>query len=159
MGANSVQAPAAGQDWDASRYAAHARFVAELGVGAIQPISAERSIVRLSGERALRRTEHWRNLVIAACEQCGRNRVPEVATPIRLQDWLGQLADRSAPGRGTTTAAIRSPSWRVLRASAAMPEASARYLTESSILANENGFRAGPGSRVDFRALLSDSAC
>jgi 16S rRNA (uracil1498-N3)-methyltransferase len=70
----------------------------ELGATSIQPITAERSIVRLSGERAVRRTEHWRNLVIAACEQCGRNRIPEVAALARLEDWLGQLPAKSAPG-------------------------------------------------------------
>ena len=70
----------------------------ELGVAAIQPISAERSIVRLSAERAMRRLEHWRRLVISACEQCGRNRIPEVAAPATLQDWLGRLPARSAAG-------------------------------------------------------------
>lgn len=66
----------------------------ELGVGAIQPLASERSVVRLSGERAEKRVAHWQGVVIAACEQSGRNRVPEVA-PIRpLFDWLGQ------PGRG-----------------------------------------------------------
>lgn len=69
----------------------------ELGVGSIQPISAERSIVRLSAERAARRLEHWRNLVIAACEQCGRNRIPQVAAPVRLQEWLGQMTPKAAP--------------------------------------------------------------
>jgi 16S rRNA (uracil1498-N3)-methyltransferase len=70
----------------------------ELGVAAIQPIAAERSIVRLSGERAARRIEHWRNLVISACEQCGRNLIPEVAAFATLPDWLGQMPAKSAPG-------------------------------------------------------------
>jgi 16S rRNA (uracil1498-N3)-methyltransferase len=68
----------------------------ELGVGSIQPIRAERSIVRLSAERAARRVEHWRNLVISACEQCGRNRIPQVAAPATLQEWLGQMTARAA---------------------------------------------------------------
>jgi 16S rRNA (uracil1498-N3)-methyltransferase len=63
----------------------------ELGVTAIQPLTTERSIVRLSPERAARRTEHWRNLVIAACEQCGRNTIPAVAEPRALELWLAQL--------------------------------------------------------------------
>ncbi len=50
----------------------------ELGVAAIQPLQLERCIVRLSGERARRRLEHWRALIRAACEQSGRNRVPEI---------------------------------------------------------------------------------
>ncbi len=62
----------------------------ELGVGNIQPLASERSVVRLSGERAEKRVAHWQGVVVAACEQSGRNRVPEVA-PIRpLLDWLGQ---------------------------------------------------------------------
>jgi RsmE family RNA methyltransferase len=48
----------------------------EMGVRRIQPVAAKRSVVRLSGERAERRVEHWRNIAIAACEQSGRNRVP-----------------------------------------------------------------------------------
>lgn len=63
----------------------------ELGVTAIQPVTTERSVVKLKDERAARRAEHWQNLVIAACEQCGRNRVPPVAPLLGLGEWLGQL--------------------------------------------------------------------
>lgn len=62
----------------------------ELGVAEIVPLSSERSIVRLSAERAMRRLEHWRNIVIAACEQCGRNRIPEVRPVTDLLPWLSQ---------------------------------------------------------------------
>src|SRR3989454_10312142 len=54
----------------------------ELGVSRIVPTASERSVVRLSSDRADRRVSHWRNVVIAACEQCGRNHVPEVAAII-----------------------------------------------------------------------------
>jgi 16S rRNA (uracil1498-N3)-methyltransferase len=50
----------------------------ELGVTCVQPVSSRRAVVRLAGERAQRRVEHWRQIAIAACEQCGRNVVPEV---------------------------------------------------------------------------------
>lgn len=63
----------------------------ELGVAAIQPVATERSVVKLKNERAQRRVEHWQNLVISACEQCGRNRVPEVAAVLGLPEWLAQL--------------------------------------------------------------------
>jgi len=63
----------------------------ELGVAAIQPVATERSVVKLKDERAQRRVEHWQNLVIAACEQCGRNRVPEVAAVLGLPEWLAQI--------------------------------------------------------------------
>jgi 16S rRNA (uracil1498-N3)-methyltransferase len=48
----------------------------ELGVRRIQPVAAKRSVIKLSGERALRRVEHWRNVAIAACEQSGATRFP-----------------------------------------------------------------------------------
>ena len=60
----------------------------ELGVSAIQPISMERSVVRLDATRASRRVAHWQSVVIAACEQCGRNRVPRVAPVMGLGAWL-----------------------------------------------------------------------
>ena len=63
----------------------------ELGVAAIQPLETRRSVVRLRDERASRRIEHWQNLVIAACEQCGRNRVPVVHPIESLADWLGAI--------------------------------------------------------------------
>ena len=63
----------------------------ELGVAAIQPISARRSVVKLTGERADRRVAHWQGVVASACEQCGRNQVPVVAPPLPLAHWLGQL--------------------------------------------------------------------
>jgi 16S rRNA (uracil1498-N3)-methyltransferase len=50
----------------------------ELGVTAIQPVFSAKSLVRLSGEREEKKLAHWRRIVIAACEQCGRNRLPEV---------------------------------------------------------------------------------
>ena len=62
----------------------------ELGVMAIQPIAAKRSVVKLAGERAGRRVAHWQGVVASACEQCGRNQVPAVAAPLTLVDWLGQ---------------------------------------------------------------------
>ncbi len=62
----------------------------ELGVTAIQPVSSQRSVVKLSGERAEKRREHWQNVVISACEQCGRSIIPEVRPAISLPQWLGQ---------------------------------------------------------------------
>lgn len=60
----------------------------ELGVSAIQPLQTERSITRLSGERAEKRAEHWRGVTIAACEQCGRNILPIVYAPQDFAHWL-----------------------------------------------------------------------
>ena len=67
----------------------------ELGVGAIQPLAAQRSVVRLSGERADKRLAHWQAVVISASEQCGRNRLADVAPVQDLHRWL------AAPCTGT----------------------------------------------------------
>lgn len=72
----------------------------ELGVAAIQPLQAARSVVRLSGERAQKRQAHWQALVEAACEQCGRNRLPEVAPVANVESWLGLQAKPAAAQDG-----------------------------------------------------------
>lgn len=63
------------------------RKAVELGAAAIVPILAARSQA-IAAERAARRTAHWRQIAIAACEQCGRNRVPGVREILRFDDWL-----------------------------------------------------------------------
>ena len=68
---------------------------AELGAASIQPLLAERSVLRLAGERAQKKQAHWQGVAIAACEQSGRNRVPEVLAVQPLQAWL---AARERPG-------------------------------------------------------------
>ena len=64
----------------------------ELGVSAIVPVDSRRSVTRLSGERAGRRVAHWQGVVASACEQCGRNQVPQVAPLERLESWLARPA-------------------------------------------------------------------
>lgn len=64
----------------------------ELGIAAIQPLATERSVVRLDRERAVKRVAHWQAIAIASCEQCGRNRVPEVLPVQSLTAWLGAPA-------------------------------------------------------------------
>lgn len=68
----------------------------ELGAAAVQPLVAERSVLRLNGERADKRRAHWQAIAVAACEQCGRNRVPVLATPMGLPAWLDVLGTPSA---------------------------------------------------------------
>ncbi len=63
----------------------------ELGVTEITPLLSERVEVRLQGERADKKLQHWQGIVIAACEQCGRNRVPTVNAITSLHDWIGQV--------------------------------------------------------------------
>ncbi|HVN99593.1 MAG TPA: 16S rRNA (uracil(1498)-N(3))-methyltransferase [Steroidobacteraceae bacterium] len=61
----------------------------ELGVQRIVPLSCEFSVVRLDAAALRRRVEHWRSVAIAACEQCGRNRLPQVDTITSLEDACG----------------------------------------------------------------------
>ena len=63
----------------------------ELGVASIQPLMTERSVLRLSGERAEKKVAHWQSVAVAACEQCGGNRVPLVHPVQTLAAWLKTL--------------------------------------------------------------------
>ena len=77
---------------------------AELGVASIQPLMTERSVLRLAAERAAKKVDHWQSVAIAACEQCGGNRVPVVHGVKTLAQWLAGLdrlegADAGAPKR------------------------------------------------------------
>ncbi len=60
----------------------------ELGVAAIQPLAAQRSVVRLSGERAEKRHAHWQGVIVSASEQCGRNRLARLAPVADVGRWL-----------------------------------------------------------------------
>jgi 16S rRNA (uracil1498-N3)-methyltransferase len=60
----------------------------ELGVADITPLVTERTELKLRGERADKKRAHWQQVAISACEQCGRNRVPGIAGPASLADWL-----------------------------------------------------------------------
>ena len=91
----------------------------ELGVACIQPLAARRSVVRLSGERERKRIEHWQQVAVSACEQCGRNRVPSVEPLLDLPRFLG-LAARSqgtrlllAPEAAPRLRELSPPSGRV----------------------------------------------
>jgi 16S rRNA (uracil1498-N3)-methyltransferase len=68
----------------------------ELGATALQPLATARSEVHLDPARAAKRLAHWQGVVRAACEQCGRNRLPELRPPLELSAWLAAPA---APNR------------------------------------------------------------
>jgi len=75
----------------------------ELGVTEIQPLDTERSVARLTAERIAKRLEHWQQVTIAACEQCGRNVLPKLYAPLDIMSWLQQMKD------STDTKLIMSP--------------------------------------------------
>ena len=68
----------------------------ELGVAALQPVLATRSTGRVGGERAAHKRAHWQRVAIAACEQCGRNRVPEILAPVPLEAYCRKTAAAGA---------------------------------------------------------------
>ncbi|MET0379904.1 MAG: 16S rRNA (uracil(1498)-N(3))-methyltransferase [Spongiibacteraceae bacterium] len=88
----------------------------ELGVASITPLLSERVEVRLHGERAEKKIQHWQGIVIAACEQCARNRVPQLNPIAALHDWIADvqaerkfvLHHRSAIQLGTVATAPTS---------------------------------------------------
>lgn len=63
----------------------------ELGVSAIAPVLTARSVVRLDDKQAEKKQAHWHGIVIGACEQCGRSRVPAVSPPLSLRDYLSTV--------------------------------------------------------------------
>ena len=62
----------------------------EVGVTSITPLFSERCEVKLKADRIEKRLKHWQQIAISACEQCGRNRIPVVHPPMKLEDWLAE---------------------------------------------------------------------
>ncbi|HCE92264.1 16S rRNA (uracil1498-N3)-methyltransferase [Acidovorax sp. 93] len=71
----------------------------ELGVASITPLVAERSVLKLKGERAEKKIAHWQAVAVAACEQCGRNRVPVVHNAVDLAGWVRAQAQATTVQR------------------------------------------------------------
>jgi 16S rRNA (uracil1498-N3)-methyltransferase len=104
----------------------------ELGAAAVQPVVAARSTGRVAGERAAHKRMHWRRVAIAACEQCGRNRVPEILEPVALAQYCRAAA---APGMRLLLAP---------QAQLGLREAAARLGDAATLAAGpEAGFTAG----------------
>lgn len=86
----------------------------ELGVASVSPLFTERCEVKLSGERAEKKQRHWQQIAISACEQCGRNEVPQVQALTNLESWLQtteadcKLVLHHRAQRGAVTARPRS---------------------------------------------------
>ena len=86
----------------------------ELGVASITPLLAERSVLKLKGERAEKKLAHWQAVAVAACEQCGRNQVPRIHTAHTLADWLGQHPHTANPLGQRLVLSLRSGSQPLL---------------------------------------------
>jgi 16S rRNA (uracil1498-N3)-methyltransferase len=91
----------------------------ELGVRFIQPLAVERSVVRLSPERAAKRAAHWQGVAVAACEQSGRNKVPAVLPVISFTSWIadvpaGALKLTLSPDAASTLHELERPQGEVV---------------------------------------------
>ena len=96
----------------------------ELGVASIQPLMSERSVLRLKGERAEKKLAHWRAAAAAACEQCGRNRLPAIHEAMGLNEWL-RASMKQEFVTGTRLLLSLQPGTRPLAAAVANTQGSA----------------------------------
>lgn len=128
----------------------------ELGVAAIQPVLSEKSLVKLDPKRAAARAEHWRRIVVSACEQSGRNRVPEVLGIVSLPEYCRTPPRGTrlllSPGGGTSLRAVVARLENPV-ALAAGPEAG--FSIEEEALLSGAGFEA---VRLGPRVLRTETA-
>jgi 16S rRNA (uracil1498-N3)-methyltransferase len=120
----------------------------ELGVAAIQPLLTKKGVVRLDGKRAEARVEHWQRIAISACEQCGRNRIPEIRPLIGFSEYVSK--PEGAPPRLLLSAqgkSIRQFEVSAAATIAAGPEAG--FAVEEQAALERAGFaKASLGPRV-----------
>lgn len=79
----------------------------ELGVAALQPLVCERSVLRLAGDRATKKLEHWRGITIAASEQSGRTQLPRLAPVQGFADYMRALAQPTAHAQRAFVLSLR----------------------------------------------------
>jgi 16S rRNA (uracil1498-N3)-methyltransferase len=129
----------------------------ELGAARIQPLLAEKSVVRLSAARAEAKLAHWRRIAISACEQCGRNRLPEIALPRGVGEFAGQ------PGPGGPRLLLSPAASRALRQALGQAPAAIAVAAgpEGGFSAEEEAMLEGAGFapvRLGPRVLRAETA-
>lgn len=115
----------------------------ELGVASLQPLMTERSVLRLSGERAEKKVAHWQSVAISACEQCGGNRVPVIHEVLSLAAWtkaraLAQAAQPALPGQSLLLS-LRAGTQGLRAAVAALDHAAANRTEAITFLSGPEG--------------------
>ncbi len=91
----------------------------ELGVKRISPVLTEYGVVKLNGDRAEKRREHWQNIAASACEQSGRTRLPLIDVPVTLKNWFGSKPEKVdaelilTPGAKMPLTQIAAPATKV----------------------------------------------
>ena len=130
----------------------------ELGVAAIQPVFSEKSVVRLSGEREAKKLAHWRRIAIAACEQCGRNRIPEVREPLPLERYAAAAGTKillSPAGNGRLAGLAKGPLTLAAGPEAGFSDAEEQRLLHAGFIATRLGPRV---LRTETAALAALAA-
>ena len=134
----------------------------ELGVAAIQPLLCERSVLRLSGERAARRVAHWRGVSIAACEQSGRTELPAIGDVLAVRDWLAGLdASRTGDTRRIVLSPASNAPWGAGLAGAAGTAVMFLSGPEGGLTATEEADAVSAGfvpASLGARVLRADTA-
>ncbi len=129
----------------------------ELGAAEIQPVQTERSVARLAGDRAEKRVGHWRSVAIAACEQSGRNVLPEIHAPQDLGVWLAAIQGKACskfillPERGLALRDQPAPANDVMLLIG--PEGG--FSAEEAVMAQRSGFVP---LRLGARVLRTETA-
>lgn len=129
----------------------------ELGVARITPVMTERSVVRLSGERADKKLAHWQAVAASACEQCGRNRLPLIDAPERLESWLARLAqDRSKQAPSLVQAVLSlHPSSQPLATLLAQPSSAGDSLSWVLLNGPEGGLSDAEDAAVRAQGFVA----
>jgi 16S rRNA (uracil1498-N3)-methyltransferase len=86
----------------------------ELGVSRITPVMTQRTVLRLNGERAVRRVEHWQGIAQSACSQSGRNFLPQIDVPLSLNDFLNGNQSHAQSLNIILSLQAQAPAWREL---------------------------------------------
>lgn len=118
----------------------------ELGVHRISPVMTERSVVRLDEQRRQRRSDHWRRIMINACEQCGRATLPRLDEAAQFDNWLASLD-------GPSARLVLHPGAR-RRVSAAEKPADGKLLV---VIGPEGGFSSRERSVLEDRGFVAVS--
>ena len=142
----------------------------ELGVAALQPVFTARTEVRLTEEKLDRRLQHWRKVLISACEQCGRARIPALESPVDLLAWAQQpsqalriMLEPGAPG-SLSRLPLRSDVELLVGPEGGFDDRETEFLGRHGLSAVSLGPRilrtetAGPAAIAIMQALAGDLA-
>ena len=133
----------------------------ELGVASIQPVLAQRSVLKLQGERAGKKQAHWQGVAIAACEQSGRNKVPTVHPVVGLGQWVSALGTIARTSQCRLLLSLAAQAQPILTAAEHQAEVLLLSGPEGGMTAQEEELALGIGFRratLGPRVLRAETA-